>query len=59
MISERFIASKPIHAIAAYTVRDKRDLSQLYQRDPTDPDQIQTCVSYRGTPTVSKSGKIT
>lgn len=59
MISARFIPVHSIHAIAAFTVRDKRDLAQLYQRDPADPDQVQSCSSYRGTPEVSSSGKIT
>lgn len=59
MISERFVNIHPIRAVAAYTVRDKRDLSQLYQRDPADPDQVQVCSVYRGTPEVSASGKIT
>lgn len=58
MISERFVPIQPIHAIAAYTVRDKRDLSQLYQRDPADPDQAQGCTAYLGTPKVSSDGKI-
>ncbi len=59
MISERFIPVHSIHAVSSFTVRDKRDLAQLYQRDPADPDQVQSCSSYRGTPEVSSTGKIT
>lgn len=59
MISERFLGARDIHAIAAFTVRDKRDLSQLYQRDPADPDEVQSCAAYEGAPKVNSAGKIT
>lgn len=59
MISDRFVGARDIHTIASFTVRDKRDLSQLYQRDPANPDQVQTCNTWRGTPVVDSKGKVT
>ena len=32
-----------VHATASFTVRDDRDLSQIYQRDPNDPDAVASC----------------
>lgn len=59
MISDRFVGARDIHTVASFTVRDKRDLSQLYQRDPGNPDQVQSCTTYRGTPEVDSKGKVT
>lgn len=57
-ISDRFVGSTEIRAIASFTVRDKRDLSQIYQRDTGAPDQVQTCDTNRGPATLSSGGKM-
>ncbi len=36
-------ADKVLTATAAFNVRDNRDLSQIYQRDPNNPDQVLSC----------------
>lgn len=59
LITDAFLHSRTIHSIASFNVRDSRDLTQLYQRDPTNPDQVEDCTLYLGTPTVSTSGKVT
>ena len=43
LIAAQFIGHRTITAIASFTVRDDRDLSQIYQRDPTHPDPIAGC----------------
>lgn len=43
LISERFIGDNTVKAIATFTVRDDRDLSQIFQRDPADPDAVASC----------------
>ena len=35
-------------AISSFTVRDDRDLTQIYQRDPSDPDTVADCTVYSG-----------
>jgi hypothetical protein len=37
-----------IIATAAYTVRDDRDITQIYQRDPNAPDDIAECDEFGG-----------
>lgn len=59
MISEKFLGRLDMHSIASFMVRDSRDLTQIYQLDPADPDQVQTCGTLRGTPEVGAGGKIT
>jgi len=56
LVSEKFMGSLDILAIASFTVRDDRDISQIYQRDPNSPDPIQTCNQYKGRPVVGKDG---
>lgn len=53
LVSDGFVKNDTVNTFAAFTVRDDRDLSQIYQRDPSTPDQVQTCDVYRGTPTVT------
>lgn len=44
LVGEPFsFATHEITAIASFTVRDDRDLTQIYQRDPADPDPIASC----------------
>ncbi|WP_114520001.1 pilus assembly protein [Altererythrobacter sp. ZODW24] len=43
LISDLFTSVDELTAIAAFTVRADRDLSQVYQRDPSSPDPIASC----------------
>jgi Flp pilus assembly protein TadG len=56
LVSDRFITQPDINSIASFTVRDDRDLTQIYQRDTASPDPIQNCSNYRGNVTISRSG---
>ena len=56
LISAQFLGSLDIYSIASFTVRDSRDLTQIYQRDPLSPDPIQTCNKYNGNAKVSTNG---
>ena len=56
MISDKFVGSREISSIASFTVRDDRDLTQIYQRDPANPDPIQRCSAYTGNLTVNAGG---
>ena len=58
MVSARFVGNREIRAIASFTVRDKRDITQIYQRDPDSPDQVQTCNMFRGQAVLSSTGKM-
>ena len=46
LIAEIFTTDRRISAVATFTVRDDRDLSQIYQRDTTQPDPIAACNSF-------------
>lgn len=41
-------ADKTLIATAAFNVRDNRDLSQIYQRDPVQPDPVLSCDLHDG-----------
>lgn len=41
--------SNEVSATASFTVRDDRDLTQIYQRDPADPDPVASCGVYGDT----------
>lgn len=56
LISSRFLSSRDIRSIASFTVRDDRDLTQIYQRGPSSPDPVQTCSSYKGNAVISANG---
>jgi hypothetical protein len=56
LISSRFLSSRDIRSIASFTVRDDRDLTQIYQRDPSSPDPVQSCSSYKGNAVISTNG---
>ncbi|MFC0589203.1 TadE/TadG family type IV pilus assembly protein [Novosphingobium aquiterrae] len=56
LIAGAIIANKEIKAIAAFNVRDSRDLSQIYQRVPAKPDPVQDCGSNKGEVTFSGAG---
>ena len=42
-----------ITSTASFTVRDDRDLTQIYQRDPDQPDEIASCDKHTGFDTIS------
>ena len=46
MISGRLISERTISSIAAFIVRDDRDLTDIYQRDATNPDPVSDCATY-------------
>lgn len=48
LISTAFTHADKLHATAAFNVRDNRDLSQIYQRDPANPDTAADCNVYNG-----------
>ena len=43
LVGATFGISSEVTATASFTVRDDRDLSQIYQRDPADPEPIARC----------------
>ncbi len=59
LISDKFVGSETIRSIATFTVRDQRDLTQVYQQDPSEPDPVQSCSTYNGTISYSSSGRMT
>ena len=59
LISNRFIGSTSLRSIASFTVRDQRDLTQVYQQDPNSPDPVQGCSTYNGTISYGSSGQMT
>jgi hypothetical protein len=48
LIGDTFALTEELSATASFTVRDDRDLSQIYQRDPARPDPIAACGEYGG-----------
>ena len=52
VVGETFGFSGEVTATASFTVRDDRDLTQIYQRDPGDPDPVASCGVYGGSPGV-------
>ena len=43
LFAKAFVKSTTLTATAAFNVRQNRDLSQIYQRDPNQPDPVATC----------------
>lgn len=58
LISERFLGTPDIKSIAAFTVRDSRDLNQIYQQVAASPDEVQACTNYEGAMAVSSNGSV-
>ncbi len=48
LISGRFLGNKTIISTSSFTVRDSRDLSDIYQRIPASPDPVAQCSSHNG-----------
>ena len=54
IISSAFLfKTSTITSIATFTVRDDRDLTQVYQRDPAKPDEVSGCNAYNDTPAIT------
>ena len=47
LISARFVGEPTIESIASFTVRSDRDLTKIYQRDPSSPDTVAGCETYK------------
>ena len=43
IVTDAFISDRTIRSRAAFQVRGSRDLSEIYQRDPADPDEVARC----------------
>lgn len=53
LISSRFIGATTITSIASFSVRDKRDLTQIYQQNSSSPDPVSACNVYSSFPVVN------
>lgn len=56
LISAQFLGNLDIVSIASFTVRDNRDLTQIYQRDAGAPDPVQSCSLHTGNARIGTSG---
>ena len=56
LVSAQFLGSLDIYSIASFTVRDNRDLSQIYQRDAGSPDPVQKCNLHTGNAKIGTDG---
>jgi hypothetical protein len=52
LVGPRFGMTGEIVSTASFTVRDDRDLTQIYQRNPAAPDPVASCAAY-GDPSAS------
>ncbi len=50
LVSDMFVSNTAISATSAFTVRDDRDLSEVYQSDPAAPDPVSRCNVYDSFP---------
>jgi hypothetical protein len=48
LISSAFTSAGTLTATAAFNVRENRDLSEIHQRDPADPDPVASCDKFEG-----------
>lgn len=48
LISSAFSAAGTLRATAAFNVRENRDLTEVYQRNASDPDPVAGCDKYQG-----------
>lgn len=46
LISDMFTHATVVTATAAFNVRNNRDLSEVHQRDPDDPDRVARCANF-------------
>lgn len=59
LVSAQFLGNLDITSIASFTVRDNRDLTQIYQRDAGSPDPVQNCSAYNGDAKIGTDGGFT
>jgi hypothetical protein len=55
IVTDAFLTNREITVFSSFNVRDSRDITQIYQADPADPDPISDCAnfsSYKTTPTL-------
>ncbi|MCP5383957.1 MAG: pilus assembly protein [Altererythrobacter sp.] len=58
IVTDAFISDREITVFSSFNVRDSRDISQIYQADPTSPDTPADCgsfTSYKPAPTLPPS----
>ena len=55
LISAQFIGPRTISAIASFSVRDDRDLTQIYQRDTSRPAAVADCTDSGVSPSQSST----
>ncbi|WP_271438692.1 TadE/TadG family type IV pilus assembly protein [Pontixanthobacter luteolus] len=48
LVTDAFISDRLIKVHSAFNVRDSRDLTQIYQYDPANPDAASGCDTYDG-----------
>lgn len=53
LVGEIFSGVDQLSATASFNVRENRDLSQIYQRDPAKPDPVSSCDKHDGNETFS------
>lgn len=58
LVWDRFVGNRDMISIASFTVRDDRDISQLYQRNSATPDPVQRCNVYNGSIGISSDGQM-
>ncbi|MEO5707399.1 MAG: hypothetical protein ABIT10_07745 [Alteraurantiacibacter sp.] len=46
LVGNPFGAPADIHTTASFTVRDDRDLTQIYQKNPSSPDSVAGCGTF-------------
>ena len=46
LISDALVSERTISSVSAFIVRDDRDLSGIYQRDPSSPDPVADCATF-------------
>jgi Flp pilus assembly protein TadG len=56
LVSAKFLGSLDIYSIASFTVRDNRDLTQIYQREAGSPDPVQNCSAHTGDAKIGTDG---
>ena len=52
LVSGFFGSDHEITSTSAYTVRDSRDLTEIYQRDAASPDPVSSCLRYTSYTTI-------
>lgn len=46
LVGSGFTRARTLYATAAFNVRDSRDLTGIFQRDPANPDWVADCATY-------------